>query len=89
MALRWSNGDTLVQFLSYEGSFTAVGGPANGVASTDIGVTETGSEPLGQSLQLRGTGSIYQDFTWAGPSPSSPGAVNAGQRSSPLRMRRS
>jgi predicted extracellular nuclease len=73
------NGDTLVQFLSYEGSFTAVGGPADGVASTDIGVTETGSEPVGQSLQLRGSGSIYQDFTWAGPSPLSPGAVNAGQ----------
>ncbi len=73
------NGDTLAQFLSYEGSFTAVGGPADGVASTDIGVTETGSEPLGQSLQLRSSGSIYQDFTWAGPSPSSPGTVNAGQ----------
>ena len=73
------NGPTLVQFLSYEGSFTAVGGPADGVASTDIGVTETGSEPLGQSLQLHGSGSIYQDFTWAGPSPISPGAVNAGQ----------
>jgi hypothetical protein len=62
-------GDTLVQFLSYEASFTAVGGPADGVASTDIGVTETGIEPLGQSLQLHGSGSIYQDFTWAGPSP--------------------
>ena len=77
------NGTTLVQFLSYEGSFTAVGGPANGVASTDIGVTETGLEPLGQSLQLQGSGSIYQDFTWAGPFPSSPGAVNAGQTFQP------
>ena len=77
------NGTTLVQFLSYEGSFTAVGGPANGVASTDIGVTETGLEPLGQSLQLQGSGSIYQDFTWAGPFTSSPGAVNAGQTFQP------
>ena len=77
------NGTTLVQFLSYEGSFTAVGGPADGVASTDIGVTETGSEPLGQSLQLQGSGSIYQDFTWAGPSPSSPGAINGGQTFQP------
>jgi hypothetical protein len=51
------NGDTLGQFLSYEGSFTAVGGPADGVASTDIGVTETGSEPPGQSLGLQGSGS--------------------------------
>jgi uncharacterized protein len=77
------NGTTLVQFLSYEGSFTAVGGSASGMASTDIGVTETGIEPLGQSLQLQGSGSIYQDFTWAGPFSSSPGAVNAAQTFQP------
>ena len=31
---------TVVQFLSYEGSFTAVGGPANGMTSTNIGVDQ-------------------------------------------------
>lgn len=77
------NGATLVQFLSYEGGFTAVGGPANGVMSTDIAVSETGSEPLGQSLQLRGTGSVYQDFVWSAPSPASLGAVNTEQMFQP------
>jgi DNA/RNA endonuclease G (NUC1) len=46
----------VVEFLSYEGTFTAVGGPANGMTVTDIGASETGSEPLGQSLQRNGAG---------------------------------
>ncbi|HET9497200.1 MAG TPA: endonuclease, partial [Candidatus Limnocylindria bacterium] len=58
---------TAVQFLSYEGSFVAVGGPANGLTSTDIGVSENSSEALGQSLQLTGSGTAYEDFTWATP----------------------
>src|SRR5688572_7422889 len=41
----------VVEFLSYEGTFTAVGGPANGMTSTDIGVAQDGSEPLGHTLQ--------------------------------------
>jgi len=73
------NGSTVVQLLSYEGSFTAVGGPANGMTSTDIGVAETGSEPVGQSLQLTGTGDSAGDFTWAGPATASFGSLNAGQ----------
>src|SRR5688572_13957544 len=40
----------VVEFLSYEGTFTAVGGPANGTVSVSIGVSEAGSEPVGQSL---------------------------------------
>jgi hypothetical protein len=73
------NGTTVVQFLSYEGAFTAVGGPANGMTSTNIGVSETGSEPLGQSLQLQGAGFAYESFTWAAPASSTFGAVNANQ----------
>ena len=74
------NGTTVVQFLSYEGTFTAVDGPAAGMLSTDIGVSETGSEPLGRSLQLVGTGTTYEDFTWQGPTgTASFGTVNAGQ----------
>ena len=38
---------TVAEFLSYEGAFTAVGGPANGMTSTDIGVAEAGTEPAG------------------------------------------
>ncbi|HSB07899.1 MAG TPA: lamin tail domain-containing protein, partial [Blastocatellia bacterium] len=69
----------VVQFLSYEGAFTAVGGPANGMLSTDIGVSENGTEPVGQSLRLSGTGQFYEDFHWNAPATASFGAVNTGQ----------
>ncbi|NJN44103.1 MAG: lamin tail domain-containing protein [Anaerolineae bacterium] len=72
-------GSTVIQFLSYEGSFVGVGGPADGLTSTDIGVAENGTEPLGQSLQLVGTGTMYSDFSWSSPSTSSFGSVNTGQ----------
>ncbi|MBN2010266.1 PEP-CTERM sorting domain-containing protein [candidate division KSB1 bacterium] len=65
------------QFLSYEGTFKAVGGVADGIVSTDIGVSETGATPVGYSLQL--TGSSYLTFSWAVPSESSFGAINSGQ----------
>ncbi|WP_229075894.1 ExeM/NucH family extracellular endonuclease [Actinoplanes sp. DH11] len=42
---------TVAEFLTYEGTFIAVGGPAAGQAGTDIGVAETTSTPIGQSLQ--------------------------------------
>jgi hypothetical protein len=73
------NGMTVVQFLSYEGVFMALDGPANGMTSTDIGVTEVGSEALGQSLRLSGTGCMYEDFTWNGPATATFSAVNTGQ----------
>ena len=69
----------VVQFLSYEGTFTAVGGPADGLTSTDIGVSESGSEAVGLSLQLKGSGTTYQDFTWAVASDDSFGSVNTDQ----------
>jgi uncharacterized protein len=73
------NGSTVVQFLSYEGTFTALDGPATGLLSTDIGVFENGSEALGQSLQLTGAGTSYEQFSWTAPSAASIGAINAGQ----------
>jgi hypothetical protein len=48
------NGSTVVQFLSYEGTFTASSGPAAGLTSTSIGVSENGSAPASQSLRLAG-----------------------------------
>ncbi|MDH5562092.1 MAG: PEP-CTERM sorting domain-containing protein [Nitrospirota bacterium] len=69
----------VVQFLSYEGSFTAVGGAANGLTSTDIGVSESSSTSIGNSLQLTGTGTMYGDFTWAAAMPNTFGAVNTRQ----------
>ena len=75
-------GGTVLQFLSYEGVMTAIGGPANGMVSTDIGVSETGNEAIGQSLRLFGNGTVYANFTWSGPSAANsatPDAVNQGQ----------
>ncbi len=73
------NDGVVVQFLSYEGSFQAIEGPAAGLTSTDIGVSETGSTPVGFSLQLTGTGLMAEDFTWQVPAASNFGTVNAGQ----------
>jgi len=73
------NTGAVVQFLSYEGTFTAVGGPADGLTSVDIGVAETASTPVGFSLQLQGTGSTSADFTWAAAAANTFGGVNAGQ----------
>ena len=70
---------TVVQFLSYEGSFAANDGPASGMTSTDIGVSEPGSTSVGQSLQLSGSGANYEDFTWNAPAAASFGSCNAGQ----------
>ncbi len=67
------------QFLSYEGTFTAVGGPASGVTSIDIGVAESGTTQIGESLQLLGDGSIYTDFIWQPPAAETPGNLNNGQ----------
>ncbi len=69
----------VVQFLSYEGTFTATNGPASGMESTDIGVSESSGTPAGSSLQLEGTGAVAGDFTWAAPAAETPGAANNGQ----------
>ena len=78
LALVDPNG-VVLEFLSYEGTFTATAGSANGMTSTDIGVNESNNTPNGQSLQLTGTGSTAADFTWTGPTGSSPGLINVGQ----------
>ncbi|HNG95318.1 MAG TPA: hypothetical protein PLB32_21130, partial [Acidobacteriota bacterium] len=71
--------NVVIQFLSYEGTFTATNEAANGLTSVNIGVSEAGTEPVGQSLQLIGTGTDYENFTWSGPITSTPGAINTGQ----------
>lgn len=58
------NEHSVRQFLSYEGAITAQDGVAFGMTSSDIGIMEPGTTPLGQSLQLMGTGTNYQDFSW-------------------------
>jgi len=69
----------LIQFLSYEGVFTASNGVASGVTSTDIGVAETGTTLDGESLQLTGSGTTYENFTWSGPLTNTYDAINTGQ----------
>ncbi|MCI0429123.1 MAG: hypothetical protein L0210_01080 [Rhodospirillales bacterium] len=71
--------DRVVQFLSYGGGLEPSTGPAAGLTSTDIGVAEAPSTPQGQSLQLTGTGRVYQDFTWRSAGPHSYGTPNADQ----------
>ena len=68
----------VVEFISYEGSFTAVGGPANGMTSTDVGASEPGTVN-GTSIGRIGSGDKAADFTWAAISDDTPGGVNAGQ----------
>lgn len=73
------NNGTLIQFLSYEGAFIAIGGAANGVSSTDIMVGEGGGTAVGESLQLTGTGFDYENFTWADAQASTINLINTGQ----------
>lgn len=74
---------TLIEFLSYEGSFAAVGGVANGVMSTDIGVLEDGNGPAGASIGRVGNGREAAAFTWAIIADDTPGDSNSGQTITP------
>ncbi len=56
----------VVEFLSYEGVFTATNGPASGRASTDIGVAQSSAAHF-QTLQRRPAG------RWEGPKASTLG----------------
>lgn len=60
----------VVEFLSYEGTFVAANGPAAGMTSVDIGVSESGSGPATESLGRTGSG------TWNTPAPNTFGACN-------------
>jgi len=66
---------TVIQFLSYEGTFSASDGPANGLSSIDVGVQESTSTLVGTSISLQGTG----PFTWASGVVATPGSPNTGQ----------
>jgi len=70
--------NTLLQFLSYEGVFTATEGTAKGHLSEDIGISESSATLVGKSLQLTGTGTEYWDFSWVAGQQNF-GMSNAGQ----------
>jgi len=69
---------SVVDFISYEGTLTATNGPADGMTSVDIGVSQSSAED-GRTLQRTGTGSTRDAFSWTGPTASSFGTVNPGQ----------
>lgn len=71
--------NSVVEFISYEGSFVATNNAANGMTSTNIGVSENGSDPTGLSLQRTGTGCSSADFIWLSPQSETKGAINFGQ----------
>ena len=77
-------GGVLCEFISYEGAFTATNGIASGFTSTDIGVAESSSTPVGSSLQLFGMGSRASDFSWTGPVTATRGRANSNQTFSPI-----
>jgi hypothetical protein len=68
----------VVEFISYEGAFTAASGPAAGLTSVDVGVVEPGNA-AGTSIARTGTGSDSANFSFALATDDTPGAVNAGQ----------
>ena len=70
--LALSENGTLIEFLSYEGSFTAANGAAAGTTSTDMGVAEAGNDTAGLSLQRIGDGPT----DWVGPQEQTPGSAN-------------
>jgi len=74
-----SGNDSLLYFISYEGSMSGIGGFANAVNSTDMGVSETSASPVGSSLQLGGQGTNYSDFFWQSSQSNTNGSLNTGQ----------
>jgi uncharacterized protein YjdB len=68
-----SPSNTVIEFLSYEGSFTAVNGPAAGMTSADIGVFEPGNGSANPvtSVWRNGASTI-----WSGPSQNTFGSCN-------------
>jgi len=77
--LALADGNQVLQFLSYEGTFLASNGVAKGLQSTALDVQETSGTPVGYSLQLTGSGDSYSDFSWLAPNRHTRGSLNHGQ----------
>ena len=54
LVYHFTDRDTVLQFISYEGSFTATEGPASGLKSAQIAVSESSGTLAGRSLGLAG-----------------------------------
>ena len=54
------------EFLSYEGTFTAIDGIAAGLTSSSVGVVQGPNTPASQqSISRTGNGRIAEDFEWS------------------------
>jgi len=67
----------VVEFSSYEGTFTATNGPAAGLTSVAIGADESTAPPVGFSVQRA------QNGVWFGPATATFGACNAATPPAP------
>ncbi len=76
------------QLLSYNGIFTAGSGPAAGMTSIAIPVSQSNtSTPIGSSIGLTGSGSQANQFTWAVfNGAATNGSLNNGQTLSPVSL---
>jgi len=72
----------VIEFICYEGTFTAGSGPASGMTCSDIGVSEPGA--VGESLQRSddGTGAAV----WQAVLTATPNALNQNQGSLPVEL---
>ena len=73
--------NTVVQFISYEGTFAAVDGPAAGMTSVDVGVFESGAAGSSATTAIGYTGYSggLGGSAYALLATQTPGAPNAGQ----------
>jgi len=72
-------GNQVLDFISYGGLFTANDGPAAGLTSRFVSITEPARNGPQNSIQLVGVGARATDFIWAGPQFATPGNINVGQ----------
>ena len=72
-------GQTVIEFISYEGSIVAANGPASGSQSVDIGVAESKDTPVGHSLQREGSGNTASQHIWQSALPHTRGQPNTNQ----------
>jgi hypothetical protein len=72
--------DLVIEFISYEGSFTAQSSSAAGLTSTDIAISQEPGPAVGLTLQLGGAGVDRPDFSWQTTAQTAtPNAVNINQ----------
>jgi len=73
--------NSATQFLSWGGVMSGKDGFADtlSLTSTDVGFTQDGTTPIGQSIGLIGTGEKFGDFAYSDSLAWTEGAVNSGQ----------